>query len=373
MKIFGTILLTVVCLSSGNAFADATLRLATPGGPTTSPIREVEITASEIDAALGTDFFSTNADALFMDLVALHAQLEGEIRSIALSQNKIKSVEMVRVETNPVSVRLMQLAGAVSLHAQGITTTLQATAKGGIPILCSSVHFTAIVQSASDGTFDLFTGLLDNIRVDNAVTVTQADCSGVFGFLGNLLAEIFVDGVDNLVQQKISSALENYAGFDSIQTIFSLEELTRDLDRALPPGEIRDRVLAVVDHFLSLASQNAGLQLDIVLDPDFYGAGNPLVSLTASQQKPTVSADNGTTFTLIAVDAPGASQYDIYAVGLLLASTSTSPITVPRQAAGSEILAVAHSGVIPGLKSFPGQALVRENFSCGVTGCILIP
>ena len=373
MNILRTVFLTTACLSSGAAFADATLRLATPGDPITNPVKEVEITASEIDAALGTTFFSTNADALFSDLAALRAQLEGEIRTIVLSQNKIKSVELVRVETDPISVRLTQLAGSVGLHAQGITTTLQATAKGGIPILCSSVHFTAIVDSASDGVFDFFTGLLDNISINNSVNVTQADCSGVFGFLGNILAEIFVGGVDNLVQQKISSALENYAGFDSIQTVFSLEELTRDLDRALPPGEVRDKVLAAVDHFLFHVSQNAGLQLDIVLNPDFYGAGSPLISFTASQQMPSVSADNGTTFTLIAVDAPGALQYDIYSVGLFLVSTNTSPISVARQPPGGEILAVARSGVIPGLKSFPGRTVVRENFTCGVTGCILIP
>lgn len=373
MKSIRTTVVALICALPMAAQAELTLRLATPGDPINNPIEDIEITASAIDAVVGTNFFSTQANALVADLAALRQDLEGIIRDHVLLNPDIRSVQSVVVRTNPISARLTQKTSAIGLSVAGIDTTVNATADG-IPLLCPSVSFTAEINSTGNGTFNFLTGLIANIDISNNVNVTGASCSGLFGFLGNILAAIFTDGLNNMVEGRIEDGLQDFVDFGSVQTMFRLTALTQDLVQAIPPGPIKDKVLVLVDQFLFLLSQNAGLQLDISLDPDFYGPTGPLLSLTASQREPSVSADLIQSETIITVNAPGAIRYDIYAQGFFLISTTSSPVTVGYQAPGHEILAVAHSALIPGLKSFPRQTLVEELFSgCGQMGPICFP
>ena len=372
MKSLRLAVFALICAFPIAAQAEVTLRLATPGDPINNPTENFEITASQIDAAVGTTFFSTQADALVLNLAALRQDLEVVIRDHVLLNPKITSVQSVTVLTNPISARLTQLADAIGLSVSGIDTSLSATADG-IPVICPSVHFTAAINSTGNGTFDLFTGLIANININNNVNVTGASCSGLFGFIGNILAGIFVDGLPNFIEGKIEAGLQNFLDVNSVQTMFSLAALTQDLDQAIPAGPLKDKVLVVVNDFLALLSQNSGLVLDIEIDPDFYGPTGPLLSLTASHRMPSLVVENTNDTTLITVDSPGAIRHDIYWSGGFIGSTTNGFLAIPIQPQGTQILAVGVSSLIPELKSFPALATVPQNPSCGPQGCFFLP
>ncbi|MFQ5533854.1 MAG: hypothetical protein ACE5EM_03420 [Sphingomonadales bacterium] len=113
MKSMRLTIFALICAFPMAAQADVTLRLATPGDPVNNPIEDIEITASAIDAAVGTNFFSTQADALVADLAAMRADLEVELRNLALNNQQVIRVNSLTVATDPISVRLTQASGAV--------------------------------------------------------------------------------------------------------------------------------------------------------------------------------------------------------------------------------------------------------------------
>lgn len=373
MKSLRLAVFALVCALPMAARAEVTLRLATPGDPLSNPTEDIEITASAIDAAVGTNFFSTQANAVVADLAVLRADLEVAARNQILSDPRTISVLALTVATDPISVRLTQAIGAIGLSVAGIhlNFTEKATVPFPLNILCPTITFTAEVDFTGAGTFNHITGVLDNIDIGDDINVTGASCSGVIGFVINFLDEIF-GVVNGLVENKIESNLRVLLDFDTIQTMFSLTNLTQDLVQAIPPGPVKDKVLVLVDQFLFLLSQNRGLQLDISLDPDFYGPTGPLLSLTASHQMPSLAVENTNDTTLITVDSPGAARHDIYWSGGFIASTTNGFLAIPILPETTQILAVGVNSLIPGLKSFPATDLVPANPGCGPEGCFFL-
>ena len=350
------------------------MRLATPDDPINNPTESFEITASQIDAAVGTNFFSTQADALIADLAQMRTELENELRDQALSFPQIISVLALNVATNPISARLTQGTNAIGLSVKGVhaNSTLKADVSFPLSILCSKVTFTVDADFTGTGTFNFLTGVLDNINFNDDINVTNASCSGIFSFVANLANSIF--GVVNaLIENMLESKFQNLLDIGSVQTAFSLTNLTQDLDQAIPAGPLKDKVLAVVDNFVGLLSVNRGLVLDIEIDPDFYGPTGPLVSLIASHRMPSLVVENTNDTTLITVDSPGAVRHDIYWSGGFIGSTTTGFLAIPILPQGTQILAVGVSSLIPGLKSFPALDTVPQNPGCGPQGCFFLP
>ena len=139
--------------------------------------------------------------------------------------------------------------------------------------------------------------------------------------------------------------------------MFSLGDLTQNLFQAVPSGVVADKSLAVIGQFLSMAHEDIGVVLEVELRPDLYGPGGHLISLTASQQKPIVHASDIGDVAAVQVDSRFPSNHcEMYIDNMLWKTGSCGTISsqVPQSSQPRTIRVVEESGVIPGLKSFPG-------------------
>jgi len=347
--------------------SDTILRLVTPDNPVTNPIDDIQITASAIDIALGTQFFSVTAEGLFDDVAALRGQLRQIVLEEAIQSGQLSQIDSVTVDFDPLAARLLQFGSFINVEVSGLTTELRARASSGIPLLCGTVRFTALIDSRALGRFDAFTGALDNPDIRHNINVTEASCSGVFGFLGNILADIFIGGIDGQIESQMKSALDNALSFNDLPGFFSVKDMTADLIAAIPSNAVAFKVQGVANHIFSQVEQSGGLRLDIELRPDFNGAGAHMITLTASQERPQVFAqEQRVSGVLIDITGAPSNLYEIYywdpvaAAWRHLTTTSSGLNILPALPNGANrIMVVAESNVVPGMRSFPVERLVE--------------
>lgn len=344
----------------------ASLRVITPGNPVSNPVEDAEISSSQIDAIVGNNHFSTVAADLFSDFGIMKNDLTNKLKGEILALKDVESVEEFGIEFAPISAKISQYSDIIDLLITGINSRVVAKASSGFPIICGTVKFTAEISSVGKSNYDFFTGNVADIVFSHDINVIKASCSGIFGAAGNLIAKAFMGGVNGQVEEKIAKALRDFGGIENLPTLFSLDALTRDLSQALPSGIVKDKVLGAVNHFTFLTTQSSGLELEISLHPDFYGQGQNLVTLTASQEQPVVTSHRTVTGTRVEItDRANGIEYRIYKKAPFdtewsyFLTTRNPVLNAPILTEGTTLMVVANNELIPGLKSFPGKASVQ--------------
>ena len=356
-----TILFTVV----GSAAAEVTVSLAVPGDPISRPLKTIEFTASQIDTVLGNTQFTTLANGIFTNLEDLRAALAQETAVQVGNFAKVKRVNSVTVSFAPLIIKARQLSSGIGVDIKNIEILVDfLSTKPNIPLVCQNARVIALFHVVGTSFASLPDLTLSPVTVPKPkVEVVEARCTGPLRGLFNLLGSELTQIIEKLAEKALRKMLPEQLNFTVFPAMFSLAELTAKIDRALPPGPIKDKVIAAVDHLVLLATQPAHLELEMMLHPNMMGAGRHFLRLTASSQPPSAVV---TTDYPIVTWFGGTAPYDVYflppagaGAGSKVATTTGHTWVGPAQArVGSRVLVVSHNPIIPGLRSFPAQASV---------------
>ncbi len=359
--------------------ADVTVQLAVPDDPANRPEKTLEVTASQVDAILGDTTFSQTTDDIFASLTALREDAKNLVGRFLLSDPRTRLIKWITVNPDPLTIRLRQTTNGIGVRISGLIVTARLKVDEGnvgtlkeifSAIFCPEVKYTLKLYISATGRFRPNDVTLETLSVPRpGYQITHVSCSGVLGPLGIMLAEIFEKGIGDALRQDFENAFRNRQNFGSLDRMVSLGSLIAKLDQVVPDGPVKDKVIAVADHFLFLAQQPASLQLDVVLRENMFGAGHHLIRIAGSSIPPN---------DVVAVDYPlvtwfgGTPPYDVYLdtgghIGRVTTTDGNNWIGPRDIHTGARVLVVSTNPVIPGLKSFPTEATI--NFVPGGSDC----
>lgn len=351
---------------SFQAISATTVTVATPGHPINNPLKQESITSSQIDSFIGGNSATQLTDGLFADIAELNSDIESEIRTLLFDNPKTKSVEWVDANIDPIYAKLTQESTSVSLSISGMSVRFKAKADGK-PVLCPTVTYTAEINGIkAAGVYDAYTGILQGPNLTHeSLDVTNASCSGIIG----AIVDIF--GIaDDFVETELNKAVKGLEGLSYLHEVFSVRSLVDKLLQVVFNQEQTETALVAIDNLVHQTDLNSGIVVDVKIDPRNYTSQNNAVTLTASHERPQVSAEYLPSMTtLVYVEADNVEKYDIYRQ---LQGTTiwehilTTPYVINYVQAppGAKIMAVATNDLIPGLKSFPIEVEVLQTATC---------
>lgn len=346
---------------------ETVLRLVAPGNPITNPTDELEISTSEIDSLVGNNQFSNNVNEFFTKINNMKQSLRADLISEILQNSNIIRVDELNFVLSPLAAELTSLHNSIHIEISGLNTIFAAKAEGGFPVICDSVNFSTDIESRAIGSFDFQSGILSDLSFHHAINVTNASCSGVLGFLGDVAADIFSGGVGGQVENAIENNLRQFLDIGSLQTIFSLDEFFINIRDILPDQTPVDKINIITNNISSGLSTVSGLQLTIKLFENFFSSNRHLITLIGAQEKPAVSALQVPVGTRIEIDdLSSAGIYRIYAKRPFseewfhFTNSTTSVFTGPLVTAGTSLKVVAVNSEFSDIISFPGRASVRR-------------
>lgn len=357
---------TALLLAATPLSAQPRLSLETPAALTVSsdpanpPRESVQFTSAQLQSMLGSSFFATEANSLFQGLASFRSNIAAEMTTAFLSDSSIKRVNSVVVTTKPITATLTASGTAVGVNVSGIKATVDAKADGPLPLLCPSVNFVVDIAFTGNGSFNPSLLEVGDLQFNAVPNVRSASCSGIFGFLGNLLGSIMNgESVRSVTQDKMRQQLAQFSGFGSVPTMFSLSGININVLSRLPASPSRDKVLNTANRFLAAGALRSGLALAISLHDDFSGAGGHLIRLTASQIPVSAHLEfigNGSHM-LELMDGPGTASVRVYlrqhSFNNDIGSFTPGSFTIISSSGGTSVWGVAESALVPGLRSFP--------------------
>lgn len=341
------------------------------------------ISTNQIDAALtsiGGGLYPTNytsdlAEELMQDLAGLKQSLENDIAAAIAGDSDVKQVYSVAVDMNPFKAKFSQSGTSIGLDLININMSvdLELHTQAGIlgSIFCPSpdvdVDLSHIKISSS---YNVYTGQVGGFNAEYGDIDVDSDCGGLLGPIGDAFDQWFVDEqgeAENAVENAVSS-LNNIT---SKVTVFSIRDFTEAiLDSNLFQKTGSDLTIDTVDEVLAQTDLDSGLIIDFEIDD---GTSENTFSLTARTEAPVLGEKqgSGTTKQLPITYPAGADTVSIYVSdhgGPLTFVTTTSAASINvsvNQASHLVFVAVAHSNIVPGLRS---QLSNASYFLGGSTG-----
>ncbi len=369
----------VLTLGVTAARAEVTVQLAVPGDPALQPEKTLEIAASQVDGILGNATFSQRVADVFASLAALREDAKAFVGEFLLSDPRTRKIQWISAETDPLAIRLRQNGSGIDIRISGLVVTARVKVDEGnlsldkeifSKIFCPEIKYTLKLYISAIGRFRSSDLTLEALTVPRpSYQITHVSCTGVLGPIGAALDELIKKGVGDRLRQRFAEAFQAHQNFGSLNAMVSLGDLVARLDQAVPSGPIKDRVMAVVDRFLYLASQPAFLQLDIELHENLFGSGSHLIRIAGSSIPPD---------DVLSIDYPlvtwfgGTPPYDVYldtgsSINRVTTTAGTTWVGPTTIHAGTRVLVISTNPVVAGLKSFPTQEVI--NFVRGGAGC----
>lgn len=215
-----------------------------------------------------TGSLALSIDNLIDNVRDLEALLEATLISeIVQSDPDIESIDSLSVNLGGISVSFIHNGSNVGVAAENIGFVIgdvRADVDGIAAVFCPSVKFDAELERFGfSGRYSKATGVISNIAADYRVDVFNTSCSGILGFISNLIGldSLWVKpGIENRVENSIDELLDAALG----DSMFSLKQLFADLTNISLAGVGRKN-FELLKTFVAGASRK-GMKLTMTID-----------------------------------------------------------------------------------------------------------
>lgn len=373
--------LTTILASEAIATGATTLKVGVPGGIGQAPSYE-SISTTQVDSVLNSlpsypnNFTRDKANAVFQDLAALKASLSTDLRLAVASLSDVKQVYSLSTVFNPVQARLTQESTSIGLEIGGIDAdiSMELETQGGFlgSLVCASPDVDVTITGIKGvGSYNAYTGAINGVTVTYGFIESDADCGGLFGFVGDWF---FEDNVEDGVIDQINASLNQIDGIANRQTLFSIRDFLEGLlDSNYLTEPYADDALNVMDSLVMQTNLNSGLALDIIVDDN----ANNTISFLAGHHPPTFTnmGASGNNRSVHVVLPANTAKVDIYRQSttssnwaLIQTITTNTTITFPHNRLHAKIGAIGESSLISGLKSTVTSGIFFDPTEAGSGG-----
>lgn len=360
--------LSLLSVSEVYSATNTTLQVSVPPIPGSSRIWE-SISTQTVDNVLvnlpgeiyPANFTSSLAEELVQDLNSLKFDLQNEIATALAADSDIKQVYSVTINMNPITASLSQQGTSIGLNISDIQINVdfELETQGGLigGIFCPSpdaqVDINGLLVSSS---YDVYTGQVGGFNTTYSSLDIDTDCGGILGFIGDAYASLFIDE-QGKAEDAIEGAVANLNNITNKITVFSI----RDFAEALLDSDLlqelgSDLTIEAVDEVIAQTNLNSGVIVDIEV---YDGSTENIISISAKAEAPVLGEKTGTGAVkqLPIIYPAGSNSVSIYVSDhggplVYVTTTNSSFIDVNvNQASHLAFVAIAHSDVIPGLRS----------------------
>lgn len=351
---------------------ETTITIGIPGQAPGSPYNAQSISTAQIDPylaripgqPLGITYTRDKANQAFASYNNLKSQLTNVLISQIAAESRVRTVESVVVNANPLKLKITQSGTKFTAVLTDISINAQILVKG-FPIVCSSARARFTVDSMTiSGTYDVYTGNIENSNIGYNITNQSVDCTGIFGFVGNVLDSIFnISGP--LLQNAVRSAVNSATSAANMQRFFSVKDLLEGLRNFSPSpvvNSLANQGIDIANRVLGNPNLGSlGLQLNFELQT---GTSN-LINFIGSHQTPVLTNIEYYPSGMIINYTAGSNTGNVYLYALTPGSTSwiyvsnlTDGINVfvrpfPKN---TKFSVIAESTLISGLRSLPSNS-----------------
>jgi hypothetical protein len=384
MKKISLIALLATCALGATQIAlaqDTTVRVGRIGyGPADLPVVSSASTA-QIDPYLniispsqfGAHYTRDVANGLFADLNAMGDRIRTQLDPILEADPKITSAE-ITVFSNPLNLDLWQTSSGVRVEVWGLSLLATVDYYASFGELCGNAHGTFRFNDIRlTSEYNIATGQLQNSNVTFSLGNINVDCTGIFGFVAEYLANnVFMGYARTLIETEVKAAIKDQMHLTDSRTIFSAYNFLEGLRVAgpnTPLGSAANQLVTVAQGVVANpGALNRGVRLSMTAARAPTGnVVSFIVSNVAHSHIDALDYPRGTTTVSLGV-GENIGRTDVfyrYPAGTgpwyPLGTTTTSVLVVPgNYPIGTEIGAIGVNMYNTSLRSYLGITKVTE-------------
>jgi hypothetical protein len=321
----------------------------------------------------GAHYTRDVANGVFADLNAMGDRIRTQLDPILEADPKITGAD-VTIFSNPLNLDLWQTSSGVRVEVWGLSILATVDYYASVGELCGNAHGTFRFNDVRlTSEYNIATGQLQNSNVTFSLGNITVNCSGIFGFIGEYLANnVFMGSARTLIENEVRAAIKDQMHLTDSRTIFSAYNFLEGLRVAgpsTPLGSVANQLVTVAQGVVANpGALNRGVRLSMTAAR--APTGNTvsfIVSNVAHSNIDALDYPRGTTVVSLGV-GENIGRTDVfyrYPAGTgpwyPLGTTTSSVLVVPGSyPIGTEIGAIGVNVYNTSLRSYLGVTKVTE-------------
>ena len=322
----------------------------------------------------GAHYTRDIANGVFADIDAVGTRIMAGLDPILEAEPEITSANLT-VLSNPLYLDLWQTYSGVRVEVWGLSAVASVNYYASFGELCGNAHGTFRFNNIRlSSEYSIATGQLQNSNVTFSLGNITVSCSGIFGFIGEYLANnIFMGAARTLIENELRAAIRDEMHLVNSQTIFSAHNFLEGLRVGGPGTTLGAIANQLITSAQGVVANPGGLNQSVRLSMTASRApsGNVLSFIVSNASHSSIESLDyvgGNTIVSLAV-GENIGRTDVfyrYPAGsgpwYPLGSTTTSVLVAPgNYPIGTEIGSIGVNSHNTSLRSYMGVTGITES------------